>query len=104
MDLVRDLEGLLGPGGALAEEQAMAPYLIDWRKLYAGHAVAVARPRNTQEVAAVVRLAGAAGLAIVPPSGNTGLVGGSVPLPRGRNPGPSLRRVDPIPAVAAAHY
>jgi FAD/FMN-containing dehydrogenase len=104
MDLVRDLEGLLGPGGVIAEDRAMAPYLIDWRKLYAGHAVGVARPRNTQEVASVVRLAGAAGIAIVPQSGNTGLVGGSVPLPGGRSLVLSLERMTRIRAVDPANY
>ena len=55
MDLVRDLHALLGPGGLIAEDEAMAPYLIDWRKLYAGRAVGVARPGTTAEVAAVRR-------------------------------------------------
>ena len=38
------------------------------------------RPGSTAEVSAVLRLCGAAGAAVVPQGGNTGLVGGSVPL------------------------
>ncbi|RWF27459.1 MAG: FAD-binding oxidoreductase, partial [Mesorhizobium sp.] len=37
-----------------------------------------ARPANTAEVAAVVKLCREAGLAVVPQGGNTGLCGGAV--------------------------
>ncbi len=40
---------------------------------------AVVRPADTAQTAAVVRIAGAAGAALIPQGGNTGLVGGSVP-------------------------
>jgi FAD/FMN-containing dehydrogenase len=41
------------------------------------------RPGSTDEVAAVVRACGAAGVPVVPQGGNTGLVGGSVPASGG---------------------
>ena len=42
------------PGTLLTEPAAMAPYLLDWRKLYQGQALCVARPRDTGEVARIV--------------------------------------------------
>ena len=57
-----------------------APYLTDWRRQFSGPAVCVVRPGSTAEVAAAVKACAAAGAAIVPQGGNTGLCGGSVPV------------------------
>ena len=51
----------------------------DWRKRWHGKALAVVRPANSAELAQVVRICAAHGVAIVPQGGNTGLVGGGVP-------------------------
>lgn len=40
----------------------------------------VLRPRTTQEVSEILKLCHAEGLAVCPQGGNTGLVGGSVPV------------------------
>ncbi len=104
MNLLRDLGILLGPGGFIVEPDTMAPYLIDWRKLYAGRAIGVARPRDTAEVAAVLRLAASAGVATVPQAGNTGLVGGGIPLAEGRSLVLSLERMNRIRAIDPANY
>ena len=77
------IKELLGPKGYMADPRTMAPYLVDWRQRYFGQADLVALPRNTEQVAGVVRLCAGAGLAMVPQGGNTGLVGGSVPGPDG---------------------
>jgi FAD/FMN-containing dehydrogenase len=53
---------------------------VDWTGRFQGHTAAVVRPRDTAEVAAVLALCTEAGMAVVPQGGNTGLVGGSVPL------------------------
>ena len=47
---------------------------------YRGRAPVALRPRTTAEVAAVLKHCHARDLAVVPQGGNTGLVGGSVPL------------------------
>ena len=104
MALLDDLDAQLGPGGLITGEAAMAPYLIDWRKLYQGRAIGVARPRSTADVAAAVRLAGSAGVAIVPQAGNTGLVGGGVPLAEGESLVLSLEHMNRIRAVDPANY
>ena len=58
----------------------MATYAIDWTGRFAGAPTAVVRPGTGHEVAALVTLCREAGVALVPQGGNTGLVGGSVPL------------------------
>lgn len=71
---------VVGDAHVLTQADAMAPHLREWRDLYRGDAVAVVKPGTTAEVAAVVRVARAQGLAIVPQGGNTGLVGGQILL------------------------
>ncbi|MCV2446524.1 FAD-binding oxidoreductase [Paracoccus sp. DMF] len=71
------------PDGVL---RPVAPaYLEEPRGRYFGRAGLVAAPRNTDEVAAVVRACAAARVGIVPRGGGTGLVSGQV-MPEGPAP------------------
>ncbi|QRE75461.1 FAD-binding oxidoreductase [Methylobacterium aquaticum] len=78
-DLIRRLGARLGPAGLLTDEADMAPFAIDWRRLFPGRPACVVRPSSTAEVAEVVRLCAEAGATLVPQGGNTGLAGGAVP-------------------------
>ncbi|MFX1678855.1 FAD-binding oxidoreductase [Mitsuaria sp. CC2] len=68
----------------------------DWRKRYVGRALAVVRPADTAQVAAVVTLAREHGVALVPQGGNTGLVGGGVPDDSGTQLLLSLQRLNRV--------
>jgi FAD/FMN-containing dehydrogenase len=81
----------------------MSPYLTDYRGNYVGRALAVVKPADTGEVAAVVRLCAESGVPIVPQGGNTGLCGGATPLPDGQSVLVSLSRLDRIRALDAAN-
>ncbi|RUW72286.1 MULTISPECIES: FAD-binding oxidoreductase [unclassified Mesorhizobium] len=76
-DPVLELRAILGPKGWLSGIDA-EPYQRDWLNRYGVAPLGVARPANTAEVAAVVKLCREAGLAVVPQGGNTGLCGGAV--------------------------
>jgi FAD/FMN-containing dehydrogenase len=104
MDLVEALKEKLGPQGVLESPEAMAPYLVDWRGIYRGSAVCIARPATTAETAAVVTAAIGAGVAIVPQGGNTGLTGGGTPLAQGPSLLLSLERMNRLRAVDPANY
>lgn len=58
----------------------MEQFNTDWLRQYSGHSEVAVSPANTEEVAAVLRYCNENRLGVVPQSGNTGLVGGSVPL------------------------
>ncbi|HEY1300457.1 MAG TPA: FAD-binding protein, partial [Stellaceae bacterium] len=82
MDLASALQrikGAVGPAGWVADPADEEPYLAEARRLYRGETRLVVRPGSTAEVASVVKICAAAGLAVVPQGGNTGLVGGGVP-------------------------
>ena len=74
----------------------LSAFEIDWRKRWRGKALAVVRPGTTAEVAAIVRACAAAGVAIVPQGGNTGLVGAGVPDASGTQVLLSLTRMNRI--------
>jgi hypothetical protein len=78
--VVERLAAAVGAEHLLLDEDTTAGYAVDWTGRYRGRAAAVVRPASTAEVAAVLRACAAAGVAVVPQGGNTGLVGGGVPL------------------------
>ncbi|HEX2742818.1 MAG TPA: FAD-binding protein [Streptosporangiaceae bacterium] len=77
--LLRGLAGIVGEPHVLTGD-ATAGFTVDWTGRFVGQTPAVVRPRDTAEVAAVLALCTEAGLPVVPQGGNTGLVGGGVPL------------------------
>lgn len=78
MDLATEIGALLGTSGWLVDTDDTAPYTRDWLDRYGVAPLGVARPGSTAEVAGVMRLCHAAGTAVVPQGGRTGLVGASV--------------------------
>jgi FAD/FMN-containing dehydrogenase len=57
-----------------------AGFAVDWTGKFRGQTPAVVRPRDTEQVAQVLACCTGAGLSVVSQGGNTGLVGGGVPL------------------------
>ena len=99
--LIAALRDCVGPAQVLTDPEDLAPYNADWRGYYQGRALAVVRPGSTAEVAAVVRLAAAAGTAIVPQGGNTGLCGGATPSADSSQLVVSLKRMKSVRAIDA---
>lgn len=100
-ELLDQLTTLLGPRGVITDSDDIAPWLTDWRGRWTGRAEAIIAPKTTDEVAAVVRLAGAHGIPLVPQGGNTSMVGGATPDDSGRALILSLRRMNAIRALDA---
>lgn len=95
-DLIARFADIVGPAHALTDPDAQAPYLHEWRDKYVGRAALVLRPQSTAEVAAIMRLAAEHRVAIVPQSGNTGLVGGQIPFEAGNEVVLSLARMKTV--------
>lgn len=75
-----ELSALLGADHVLTDPDVAAGWCVDWTGRFRGATPAVVRPGSTEEVAAVVAWCRRHGVAVVPQGGNTGLVGGGVPL------------------------
>ncbi len=94
------LRAAVGVEHVLTDADATAGYRVDWTGRFAGSTPAVVRPGSVAQVVAVVHVALAHHLALVPQGGNTGLVGGSVPM--AGEVVVSLRRLDSVEVDADA--
>ena len=100
---LRSLAAAVGAPHVLTAAADVEPYLVDWRGRYRGAALAVVRPANTDQVAAVVRICADAGTPVVAQGGNTGMCGGATPDAGGGAVVVSLSRLDRVRSLDAAN-
>lgn len=79
-DLLPRFAAIVGEKYAVTDAATLAPYLIEGRDLYHGRTSMLLRPGSVAEVAAILKLANETKTPLVPQGGNTGLVGGQIPL------------------------
>ncbi|KAL7776132.1 hypothetical protein CFE70_006545 [Pyrenophora teres f. teres 0-1] len=83
---VRYFQGLLGSDSAVIDgvskdaSEDIEPFNSDWMRKFRGHTKVVVKPSSTEEVSKILKYCNDNMLAVVPQGGNTGLVGGSVPV------------------------
>ena len=94
--LLERIVGIVGPQGLVTEPAELEPYVVDWRGIFRGSALAAVRPASTAEVAAVVRLCADTRTAIIPQGGNTGMCGAATPHPGAAEIVLSLARMNRI--------
>ncbi|NLD77252.1 MAG: FAD-binding oxidoreductase [Acidimicrobiales bacterium] len=75
--------GIVGRTHVLTDPDLTASRSVDWTGRFRARPAPVVRPGRVAEVAALVAAARELGVALVPQGGNTGLVGGAVPLDGG---------------------
>ncbi|KAI5799196.1 hypothetical protein DFH27DRAFT_559958 [Peziza echinospora] len=68
------------PSAPTATQEDLEPFNADWMRKYRGHTQIVLKPKTTAEVSSILAYCNTRSLAVVPQGGNTGLVGGSVPV------------------------
>jgi FAD/FMN-containing dehydrogenase len=90
---------ITGAANLLTAPADLAPYAIDMRKRYTGLPLAVARPADAAQTAALVRLCAETRTPIVPQGGNTSLCGASVPDGSGKALIISLSRLNRVRAI-----
>src|SRR5580692_7517724 len=78
--LLARFAAIVGEKFAITDPDLQAPYLVEMRNMFQGHTPVVLRPASVAEVSAILKLANDTATAIVPQGGNTGLVGGQIPL------------------------
>ncbi|KAJ3219315.1 hypothetical protein HDU81_000364 [Chytriomyces hyalinus] len=66
--------------GVLTDAADVAAYNEDWMRKFKGASQLVLKPKTVEQVSAILSHAHARSLAVVTQGGNTGLVGGSVPV------------------------
>jgi FAD/FMN-containing dehydrogenase len=98
--IIAGLEGLLGPAAVIADPARMGNFLNEPRKRFHVGAVAVAIPGTVPELQALMAWANQNRVPVIPQGGNTGLVGGQVPL-RGDEVIVSTSRLSKVRSVNA---
>lgn len=96
------LADAVGTAHVLTDGDLRAGYERDWTGRWRGSCLAVVRPADAGQVAAVLRACADAEVSVITQGGNTGLVGGSVPRPSGRQVVLSTARLDAAPVLDGA--
>lgn len=68
------------PGRTITDPDLVESSNVDWLKSVKGSGELLLRPQTTEEVSEILRYCNSRNLAVNPQGGNTGLVGGSVPV------------------------
>ena len=93
------LQALLGPAQLLTDPADFSGSLVDHRQLYRGRALALALPRDVNDVAALLRFCNNERIGVVPQGGNTSYCGGATPDESGTQLLVSLRRMNQVRSV-----
>lgn len=74
------LKKILGESAVITNEDDLKPYNTDWMNRYHGASCIAVKPKTTEQVSEIMRYCNQKRIAVVPQGGNTGLVGGGVPV------------------------
>ncbi|MGL4323899.1 MAG: FAD-binding oxidoreductase [Beijerinckiaceae bacterium] len=102
IDHLNAIAKIVGVRHVIVDDNEMKPFLREWRDIYHGRAQAIIRPGTTQEVSALLAYANAHRIAVVPQGGNTGMVGGQIPMNDGQDIVINLTRMNGVRAVDAS--
>ena len=100
--LLSECKAIVGERDVLVDPEVRAGYEVDWTGRWHGSCLAVVRPADTGQVAAVLRACSEHGVAVVLQGGNTGLVGGATPGAQVAQIVMSTARLDELGEVDAA--
>lgn len=93
---IEAIKQVLGDKGWSQDPEVLAPLLVDTRDYYHGRAAILARPKSTEEVAAVMSICADADIAVTPQGGNTSRVGSATPDESGTQILLSLSRMNKV--------
>lgn len=79
-NIIDRLKPAAGAGGFSDDPNEIAPHLTEWRGRYHGQSPLLLKPQTTAQVSAILSICNETRTPIVPQGGNTGLVGGQIPL------------------------
>ncbi len=102
--LIDELKTIVGPGAWKSDMADLRPHVTDWRGEVIGSTPLMVSPANTEEVSRIVRACSAAGIAIVPQGGNTGMCAAAVPDDSGTQILLSLSRMNKIRSIDSDNF
>src|SRR5436305_13701546 len=79
-ETIERLKAIVGERGFVDNPWAIATHLIEWRDRWRERTPLLLKPQSSAEVSAILSLCNETHTPVVPQGGNTGLVGGQIPL------------------------
>ncbi len=79
-NFLRRAKEILGDGGWIDDPAELEPFVHEWRDRWHGHTPFLAQPDRPKQLAAFITLCAHENIAITTQGGNTGLVGGQIPM------------------------
>ncbi|XP_024541955.1 D-2-hydroxyglutarate dehydrogenase, mitochondrial [Selaginella moellendorffii] len=77
---IKHFSGIVGSKGLVVDKDELEVANTDWMRKFKGSAQLLLRPQSSNQVAEILKYSSSRRIAVVPQGGNTGLVGGSVPV------------------------
>lgn len=77
---IQTFENLLGKDRVITDKNDLIAYNKDWLNMVCGQSSVALKPKTTEEVSEIMKICYKENLAVCPQGGNTGVVGGSVPV------------------------
>lgn len=96
IELLDQFTQIVGEKNTVKDEAGLEPYITETRGIYIGKTPLVLKPKNTQEVSQILKLANDHSIGVVPLSGRTGHVGGGVPNSSGQEIIISIERMNQV--------
>jgi FAD/FMN-containing dehydrogenase len=103
-DTLDELKAAAGAGCWFDSQADIAPYVVDFRRLYHGATPLVLLPRHVADVSRILEICNRAEVAVVPHGGNTGYCGGATPDDSGSQVVLSMQRLNRVRQLDAANY
>lgn len=79
-DDLKEFHSILTSNQIITDSNDLIAFNQDWMKKYTGQSKLVLKPKTTDQISKILNYCNKRKLAVVPQGGNTGLVGGSVPV------------------------
>lgn len=98
-----ELKAAVGPSGWLESGADVAPYVVDFRRLYRGATPLVLLPNEVAQVARILAICRRESVAVVPCGGNTSYCGGATPDESGTQIVLALGRLNRVRRVDATN-
>jgi FAD/FMN-containing dehydrogenase len=99
-----ELKSAVGAGSWVDSSADLAPYLVDFRRLYRGSTPLALLPRSVEQVSAILEICHREDVAVVPHGGNTSYCGAATPDESGTQIVLSMRRLNRVRHLDAANY
>ncbi|HWJ33855.1 MAG TPA: FAD-binding oxidoreductase [Steroidobacteraceae bacterium] len=101
---LNELKAAVGTGSWFDSQADLAPYVVDFRRLYQGATPLVLMPRSVAEVSTILEICHRDEVAVVPHGGNTSYCGAATPDDSGSQIVLSMRRLNRVRRLDAVNY